>query len=404
MVNRALRSIQQKISAAKRQRIREGQQGQQQQTAAAGGSGAEPGRGGTTIPLTPLGDTLDTLGMLPGQRPDTGAQQALLATDGAAGAAAPAAASSTTGKLSNANRTRLHDLVLAEAAAAAQRPGRPDVPAAGSAAAPQTAAAPHPPPPAPPSSQDRLAPGRLGGSARAQSVDVLPAEDPALSVMRPFQEFLERYRKPESTRDGVNKDGNVGADDLEDQHTLDRFLDALLARQPYWESLPDYARDPDQMEALADLQPVSAAQVAQALRAPAGPTERGCVLGAGCQGRRLQHRRGPVTLREWVAPGDSPGPEPGPCLLCVHYLVTRAWLRRRNRDQDGGGGGGVLQPHYYLVDQPGEYRAGTMIQSTKRDAEGLLRPFRLHVLSDFYEDPSDDGPPGFLERAEVFFH
>ncbi len=145
---------------------------------------------------------------------------------------------------------------------------------------------------------------------------------------------------------------------------------------------------------------------------------RPCLLGNHCQARRVPHSRGPITLREWLYEGEwqayqRDGTLPAErnlCIMCTRFLVNKVWQRNKNDDhrastEDSGGVYKVAQPHYCVVDQPGQYRRSRMIHPTPGHTEGIVRPFPLHDLSDYLEDDRvlPGQPPGFRERGELFF-
>lgn len=241
--------------------------------------------------------------------------------------------------------------------------------------------------------------------------------------MRPFDEFLRAFRNDESPEAPKIPTTDTPIDEAEARQLeiAQKFIDALLERVPYWESLQDLSRGDVEAavkrESMEQLECVTAEHVAEFLYAPdmdSKKRQRPCVLGDACQGRKLEHSRGPITLCEWMPLGDwaawrESGKLPrhhGPCILCVHYMVNRAWQRRKNVDRKPTDDEmPVIQPHYYDCDKPGEYRADAMIHPSAGFVEGLVRPFRVHDLTDFVEDTerSPDAPPGFRERAEIFF-
>lgn len=389
----ATRDARRRISAIKRRRVKA--------EAATADDTVSP------VPLARVADAMDSLGMLPGQQPDRVAQ----------GATLHQARREATEEGRDGSRLDLHDLVMERA----REPG--EHPDAGAEVSRTRARAPA-------VTRRAEAVAQVLAGRRAPREQVRPAAASAAdgggtkwAMMHTFEEFLQRYRtvtpaKAPTPRLATQAAPPPGPPEGADAAPArDAFLDALLARRPHWDALADLAHDPEQAAQLVALQPIGAARVAEALYEPE-EGQRPCVLGQACQGTLLAHSRAPLVLREWMTTEElsvwrDRGTLPalhGPCLLCVHFLVNRAWHRARNRDQGGGVATALLQPHYYVVDQPGEYRAGVMIQSTGAHGEGLARPFRLHCLSDYCEDlergelPTSTRPQGFRERAEVFFH
>ncbi len=236
------------------------------------------------------------------------------------------------------------------------------------------------------------------------------------SIAQSFDDFRRTFNDPAHAESSTTKkrpqdDGPV----VQYANSEDaQFVEDILKRPPYWESLANYKVH--EGFKLPELPEVDAQQVAAFLYAPTG-TMRPCVFGGRCNARKIPHSRGPVVLREWLSPkewkryqktGTLPS-ERNLCIVCVHYLVNKVWQRNKNNDHravdSDTGISRVAHPHYYRVDVPGQYRRACMIHPTPGYTEGIIRPFRLHDLSDYLEDtsvPSGD-PPGFVERQEIFF-
>jgi len=248
---------------------------------------------------------------------------------------------------------------------------------------------------------------------RTEPVTAAASQD---SITLSFEAFHNTYKNPARADSTTARKRSQDNEPIAKYANSDdaQFVEDILNRLPYWSRLANY-RIQDDFK-LPELPEVDAKQVAAFLYAPTG-TMRPCVFGGRCRARHIPHSKGPIILREWLSPVEwrryqSTGTLPSEqnlCIICLHYLVNKGWLRNKNNDhraiESDSGLSQITQPHYYRINVPGQYRRSCMIHTTPKYTEGIIRPFRLHDLSDFIEDVNvgPKEPPGFLERGEIFF-
>jgi len=196
-------------------------------------------------------------------------------------------------------------------------------------------------------------------------------------------------------------------------HKMQHEVDNMYERESKWERMSGI-KNVDNLE-LPKLCLIKAKHVAKYLL-PCNTEngERACIRGDDCFSNVIPHSKGTVILREFLNVDEDKEfdenhmvpTEQGICIICLHAFVFYLWLKKKlmrkslKDKNDKEDDKSCIQPHYYEVDKPGEYKSGSCIHPTPEKFEGIARPFRSFDLKDYVENIKG---PGLMEDSRVFF-